>query len=67
MTGDLHELPFSVDDDRGDSVDCDVRFVDRDAPRPVVVFCHGFKGFKDWGPFPEWGRRLAQAGSCRST
>ena len=20
-------------------------------PKQVVVFCHGFKGFKDWGPF----------------
>ncbi|HCI69547.1 MAG TPA: alpha/beta hydrolase, partial [Balneola sp.] len=20
---------------------------------PVVIFLHGFKGFKDWGPFPD--------------
>lgn len=30
--------------------------------RPVVVVCHGFKGFKNWGFFPELGRRLADAG-----
>ena len=21
-------------------------------PAPIVFFCHGFKGFKDWGPWP---------------
>ena len=31
-------------------------------PFPVVVVCHGFKGFKNWGFFPELGRRLAAAG-----
>jgi dienelactone hydrolase len=62
MTGDLRETPFSVDNARGDAVDCDLRFVDDGERKPVVVFCHGFKGFKDWGPFPEWGRRLARAG-----
>ncbi|UCE01328.1 MAG: alpha/beta fold hydrolase [Candidatus Latescibacterota bacterium] len=32
------------------------------AGRPTVVVCHGFKGFKNWGFFPELGRRLAQGG-----
>ena len=30
--------------------------------RPVVVICHGFKGFKDWGMFPKVAERLALAG-----
>ncbi len=29
---------------------------------PVVVIIHGFKGFKDWGFFPELSERLALAG-----
>ncbi len=29
---------------------------------PVVVIIHGFKGFKNWGFFPELGERLALAG-----
>lgn len=29
---------------------------------PVVVVCHGFKGFKNWGFFPEIGARLAHSG-----
>jgi dienelactone hydrolase len=62
MADDLRELPFSVENARGDAVDGDVRFVADGGRKPVIVFCHGFKGFKDWGPFPEWGRRLAKAG-----
>jgi dienelactone hydrolase len=31
-------------------------------PRPAVVICHGFKGFKDWGFFPVTADRLALAG-----
>ena len=29
---------------------------------PVVVVCHGFKGFKDWGLFPPLAERLAANG-----
>lgn len=31
-------------------------------PAPVVVFCHGFKGFKDWGPWPWLAGELAARG-----
>lgn len=31
-------------------------------PRPHVLVVHGFKGFMDWGFFPELGRRLAAEG-----
>jgi len=30
--------------------------------RPAVIICHGFKGFKDWGFFPNVAERLALAG-----
>lgn len=58
----LREISFAVDNSRGDAVHGDVRFFEDSSSKPVIVFCHGFKGFKDWGPFPNWGRRLAQAG-----
>jgi len=29
---------------------------------PVVLFVHGFKGFKDWGAFPDACEELARAG-----
>jgi dienelactone hydrolase len=40
----------------------DVRCPDLGARLPVVVICHGFKGFKDWGFFPYVAERLSQAG-----
>lgn len=32
------------------------------AAKGVVVFCHGLKGFKDWGGWPQVMRNLAEAG-----
>lgn len=29
---------------------------------PVIIFLHGFKGFKDWGPFPDVCEEMARAG-----
>ena len=54
--------PFSIPTSRGNTVHGDVRWVEDGGVKPAVVFCHGFKGFKDWGPFPAWGRALANHG-----
>lgn len=40
----------------------DLRFPAGGERCPVVVVCHGFKGFKDWGFHPWLGERLAGAG-----
>lgn len=40
----------------------DLRFDNQISNQPVVVFVHGFKGFKDWGHFSMVGEVLAQAG-----
>ena len=26
-----------------------MRFLIKQKPKPLVIFCHGYKGFKDWG------------------
>lgn len=31
-------------------------------PKPVVIFCHGYKGFKDWGAWDKMGDFFAEAG-----
>lgn len=46
----------------GDPLRGDVRAVADGTPRPAVVICHGFKGFKDWGFFPHLANRLAHGG-----
>lgn len=33
-----------------------------DKPLPVVIFLHGFKGFKDWGAFPDACAEISSAG-----
>lgn len=40
----------------------DLRTGDRRSTRPAVLILPGFKGFKDFGPFPALGDRLARAG-----
>ena len=36
--------------------------VDPGTVLPVILFIHGFKGFKDWGAFPDVYEELARAG-----
>jgi len=40
----------------------DLRFDVQFPNQPVVIFVHGFKGFKDWGHFPKIGDEFAKAG-----
>jgi dienelactone hydrolase len=40
----------------------DLRFDEQFSNQPVVVFVHGFKGFKDWGHFPLVGDAFAKEG-----
>jgi pimeloyl-ACP methyl ester carboxylesterase len=40
----------------------DVYYVANGIKKPVVIFSHGFKGFKDWGPFDLVAEKFAEAG-----
>lgn len=40
----------------------DAYFKPTSAPKPVVLFVHGFKGFKDWGHWDLIARQFAEAG-----
>ena len=40
----------------------DVTFRANSKAKQVVVFCHGFKGFKDWGPFNDIANYFAEQG-----
>ncbi|UFJ39428.1 alpha/beta fold hydrolase [Brevibacillus humidisoli] len=57
----MHSFSFPLDETltlRGDLHLSD----DAKEQRPVLVFCHGFKGFKDWGSFPYAAEQLAKRG-----
>ena len=40
----------------------DIFYIEGQQPKPVIVFSHGFKGFKDWGHFNLIASRFANAG-----
>jgi len=53
---------FQLKNEDGAEIDIDCRFIPRAQKAPVVIFCHGFKGFKDWGGFPFMMEKLANDG-----
>lgn len=42
----------------------DVYFESNNKAKPVVVFCHGYKGFKDWGAWNHMAEFFAKSGIC---
>ncbi|MDA7794417.1 alpha/beta hydrolase [Flavobacteriales bacterium] len=50
-----------IESKRGKEILLDVN-LNSDANKPLVIFCHGFKGFKDWGPFNEVSNKFVNAG-----
>jgi pimeloyl-ACP methyl ester carboxylesterase len=52
LTGPTHGRSFAAD----------ATYLANNLAKPVVVFVHGFKGFKDWGHFPLLARFFAEAG-----
>jgi uncharacterized protein len=47
-----HDMPFSVDAQMEKTGD----------RKPIVIFIHGFKGFKDWGTFNLVAKKFAEGG-----
>ena len=52
LTGLRHGRPFAAD----------ATYQANGRAKPVVVFVHGFKGFKDWGHFPQLADFFAEQG-----
>ena len=42
----------------------DTFYEEDETNQPVVLFCHGYKGFKDWGAWNLMGEKIAKAGNC---
>lgn len=63
----ISEKAFTLSTPSGAPLRGDIRWDNeltqsRENALPVVIVCHGFKAFKDWGPFPAIGRSFAQRG-----
>jgi pimeloyl-ACP methyl ester carboxylesterase len=42
----------------------DTFFSSEKTNQPIVIFCHGYKGFKDWGAWDLMAKTIADAGFC---
>jgi len=49
-----------IEGSAGKPILIDTTYKANSQPKQVVVFCHGFKGFKDWGPFNKIATHFAQ-------
>ena len=53
---------FIVDGKHQKPIVTDVFFEETNQPKPIVIFCHGYKGFKDWGAWNLMAEAFANAG-----
>jgi uncharacterized protein len=51
---------FDIYNDSGDIVRGELRHISSLRESPVVIFCHSFMAFKDWGFFPYVAERLVE-------
>lgn len=42
----------------------DAFYNEKKTKQPIVIFCHGYKGFKDWGAWNIMAKEIAKAGNC---
>ncbi|MEX2588953.1 MAG: prolyl oligopeptidase family serine peptidase, partial [Chitinophagales bacterium] len=53
---------YSIKGSRNKPILLDIFYEASSQPLPVVIFSHGFKGFKDWGHFNLVAQQMAEAG-----
>lgn len=56
----INKISVKIKNIHGDELNADLRFKNNAVKLPVVILCHGFKGFKDWGCFPYMMDKLAE-------
>ena len=56
------KVDFVVYPEHGRPFTADATYMPDGQPKPVIIFTHGFKGFKDWGHFNLLARYFAERG-----
>lgn len=60
----IKKISLKIKNKHGDNLNTDFRFPEPGSEKlPLVILCHGFKGFKDWGCFPYIMDRVAEEGN----
>lgn len=57
----MHPAPL-ISHHQNKPIAYDVRYLPDQSPKPVIIFVHGFKGFKDWGYFNLLADTFARSG-----
>lgn len=58
---------YQVQNETGETMAIDLRFSEGTRDAATIIILHGFKGFKDWGFFPDLGSRLTASGYATVT
>lgn len=53
---------LKITSSNNEPIGIDLRYPENNNSIPLFVFCHGFKGFKDWGVFPYMLEELSKKG-----
>jgi len=57
---DIKIRSLKIKNKHGENINVDFRYIESsNSSKPLVILCHGFKGFKDWGFFPYLMEQIA--------
>lgn len=56
------QYSYTIAGSRGLPITLDLHLPEKGNQWPLLIFCHGFKGFKDWGAFPLMAEVFAEQG-----
>ncbi len=55
---------FVIEGKHNKPIVIDVTSIENTTNSPIIIFCHGYKGFKDWGAWNLMAEAFAKAGFC---
>lgn len=58
----IHKQNFNLQSINGKPINGDIKYQPTHQAKPIVIFCHGYKGFKDWGAWHLMAEAFAKAG-----
>ncbi|MCF7559494.1 alpha/beta hydrolase [Sabulilitoribacter multivorans] len=53
-----------IEGEKGKPILIDTFYAESKTPKPIIIFCHGYKGFKDWGAWDLVAKSFVEAGFC---
>ncbi|MBK9328193.1 MAG: alpha/beta fold hydrolase [Sphingobacteriales bacterium] len=56
----MQKTALTINGSKGKPITLDITYTRNEMEKPIVIFCHGFKGFKDWGHFNLIAETFAQ-------